>query len=225
MLWNGQIARGEHMTKEEMVKMFTMIDSFWPKSGFDLSNNIMLEWWFKKVKDLDWKIMSLALSKMADNERYAPTLSTIKEYYSNVLQTNLVDSEVGWGQVKKAIRYYGYARADEAISSLPDEVGKAVIAMGGWQTICEAPSEQETNMRAQFRQCLSAINKREIENRRTDSRITEMIATVQAQNAPKLKENKQVEQLHTAERKRNTSDFKSVEDVIKNLGLRKEATT
>ena len=213
------------MTKEEMVKMFTMIDSFWPKSGFDLSNNVMLEWWFKKVKDLDWKIMSLTLSKMADNERYAPTLATIKEYYSNVLQDNLVDSEIGWGEVKKAIRYYGYARADEAISSLPDEVGKAVIAMGGWQAICEAPSEQETNMRAQFRQCLNAINKREIENRRTDSRITELISSVQAQNKPQIDEKEQPKQLEARERKFNTSDFESVEDVLKNLGLRKEVTT
>lgn len=208
------------MTKQEIVQMFSMIESFWPKSGFDCSNTVQLDWWHKKLNTLDSKIMFLALSKMADNERFAPTLAIVKEYYSNVLQENLVDAEVGWGEVKKAIRYYGYARADEAIASLPQEVGKAVLAMGGWQSVCEAPAEQETNMRAQFRQCLQTVNKRESENRRTDESIALMISQVQAQNMPQIDKRDEPKQLENKERSRNANDFESVEEVLRKLGIR-----
>lgn len=198
-----------------------MIESFWPKSGFDGTNTIMLDWWYKKIQALDSKVMFMALSKMADNERYAPTLATIKEYYSNVLQENLVDAEIGWGQVKKAVRQYGYMRADEAIKSLPLEVGKAVMAIGGWQTVCETPSEQETNMRAQFRQCLQAINKREGEERRTDNNIALMISNIREQNRPQIAEQIVAEEVHSKPIEHDARGFESVEDVLKKLGLRR----
>lgn len=213
------------MEKEEVIKMFSIINSFWPKCGFDISNTIMLDMWTKKLAGCEWKIMNIVLAKMADNEKFAPSLATIKEYYANVLQENLVDSEVGWGQVKKAINNFGYMRAEEAIKSLPEEVGKAVIAMGGWQAVCEAPSESENSTRAQFRECLKAVNRRKSEERRTDTNITAMIHSIQAQNKPQIEEKSTCGELQVKERSMNTSDFESVEEVIRNLGLRKEATT
>lgn len=209
------------MTKEEIVKMFSMIEAFWPKSGFDTGNTVQLEWWYKKLMNADGKVIALAISKMTDNERYAPTLATIKEYYSNVLYENLVDAEAGWGQVKKAIRYYGYSRGKEAIESLSDEVGAAVIAMGGWESVCSAPMDEENTIRAQFRQCLNAVNNRTKEKRRTDVQLENRIEVIRNENTPRISENNKHEEVQIRKTECNTSDFESVEEVLKNLGLRK----
>lgn len=213
------------MTKEEVAVVFDMIKSYYPKSGLNRDNAMQLVWWTKALKDLDFKFMDVVMQKIVAVEKYEPSVATIRDYYFEACKGNLVDAEVGWGQVKKAIRYYGYARGKEALESLPEEVSNAVIAMGGWQSICEAPFEQETNMRAQFRQCLQTINRRESEDRRIDNNVSLMISNVQAQNKLQIEEKKETDTLVSTERSRNVDDFKSVEEVLVNLGLRKEVIT
>lgn len=70
-----------------------------------------------------------------------------------------VDETEAWGLVKKAIRSFGYARAEEAYASLPVEVVQAIQAMGGWLEICS--SENDEADRAHFYRTMKSINKRQ----------------------------------------------------------------
>lgn len=214
------------MNKEEFVRIIAMIISFFPNSKINTDNNTQMELWYGMLKDLDFNITKLAITKMVTDEPYAPSnmIGAIRKYYGEITGTTPIANEDGYGMVQKAIRAYGYARPEEALASLPQNVRDAVIACGGWLQICT--SEEPETMRAQFNRAMASINARSSSESRLNSAVKKKIKELQYMSdkvamielAPESK-------LDITERKQtqdNIQGMAKVNDVIKYLGLRED---
>ena len=150
------------MTKQEFVKVVDLISALYPTFKLENNNKTQMSVWYEMLCDLEIQFALLAIKKMAMTEHFAPSIAKIRENYSNVTNPKRVDDNEGWGLVMKAVRNYGYMRADEAMESLPQEVRTAVEHMGGFEMICE--SEEPDVLRGQFFRAMQGVNSRNKEN-------------------------------------------------------------
>nr|WP_302596442.1 hypothetical protein [uncultured Cellulosilyticum sp.] len=208
------------MKKNDVMTMFDMIKSFFPKSALDRGNEMQVVWWTNAMREMEMPIVLLALDQIFNNEKFEPTLATIKEYYTKISEEQLTGAEEGWGKVKDAIRYYGYMREKEALASLPKEVQEAVQAMGGWCSVCEAPAENENTTRAQFRDCLKVIVNRKKTMLQTSKSVVAQIENIrpcESQSDRLLGCSMNAEQIIDQETRTHTDDFTSIDDVMGDL--------
>ena len=215
------------MKKADVETMFDMITSFYPKSSLnngkaELSEQYKMRvvWWTKACKELEMPIVLLAMDQILNNEKFEPTLATIKEYYTKIAEEQLTGAEEGWGKVKQAIRNYGYMRGEDALKSLPQEVAEAVQAMGGWQSVCEVPVEYEDTTRAQFRDCLKVIVNRKKTLMQTNKSVVAQIENIrqyESQNDRLIGCSVNAEQIIDRDKKANTGDFRSIDEVVNDL--------
>lgn len=179
------------------------------------NNKELLNMWYKVLQHYTDEQFIEATKKIMLNEAFPPKLDTFAKYCSEIAAPVIDDTE-GWGLVVKAIRHFGYTRAEEAVKSLPPTVRKAVEYMGGLKIICE--SEEPDVVRGQFNKCMASINQRERAARREHKGLMESIAL-----------NNQVEeplQLESQEWKRSSEEsvqkgIEHIENIIDELGLRR----
>lgn len=110
--------------------------------------------WFGELAYMDDAKSVLAIKKVISTCDFV-TIKNIKQAYADVDMPMQIDDEEGWGLVEKAIRNYGYMRAEEAMASLPSQVQKAITYMGGFQSICEA--EKKEVIRGQFNKAMESL--------------------------------------------------------------------
>ena len=211
---------GRLMRKIEIPEMFVMIKSLWPKSTLDPKNELQVKFWYSRLKEIDTDVVRCALEKLSDTSRYEPTIADIKATCAEITQERLCDVEEGWGLVQKAIRSYGYMRAEEAMQSLPNEVQEAVKYMGGFKSICEGEVEGENTTRAQFRRCMETVVKRRREDNQTSLLTKTAILQLRALNYHQIEECVEPIQINIERRNTSEKDFECVENVLRELGYR-----
>ena len=145
------------MTINTLESIMNMLVKFFPNFKFDMEDDLQVELWLGELHYMNDEKAVLAARKVISTCDFV-TVKNLKQAYAEIEAPLLIDDEEGWGLVKKAIRNFGYARADEAMNSLPSRVQKAVAYCGGFQAICE--SEKEDVMRGQFNKAMEAVNNR-----------------------------------------------------------------
>lgn len=141
-------------TFETIMKI---LESAFMNFTFNIKDEFKVEVWYGELAYMDDAKAVLAAKKVISTYDFV-TIKNIKEAYGMIDNPMKVDTEEGWGLVEKAIRNFGYMRAEEALASLPTQVQKAVMYMGGFQSICEA--EKKEVVRGQFNKAMAAINTR-----------------------------------------------------------------
>ena len=134
------------------------LKSNYPNWKIDLHDKFLLDFWYGNLKDIPYEIAQIGLRKLLAEEEFYPNIAKIRKACASVTATPATDSTEAWGLVQKAIRRYGYMRADEAVESLPRDVGLAVRRMGGFLALCE--SENVEADRAHFYRCMDQIANR-----------------------------------------------------------------
>lgn len=209
------------MTKEEFAKLVTMLLAFFPNLKLNTDNSVQMDLWYGMVKDLNFNIAKLAITKMVTDEPYAPSnmVGAIRKYYAEVSGSTPVADTDGYGLVQKAIRCYGYARPKEALASLPLNVREAVMACGGWLQICM--SEEPENMRAQFNRAMASVNARNDASNRLNLAVKKNIERLQEESdRVQMIEFKEVPRMDMQERKQSKENIEAmarVDSVIQNM--------
>lgn len=147
------------MDKQQFMTIMAGLKSNYPNWKIDLQDKAILAFWYENLKDIEYDIAQIGLRKLLATEEFYPNIAKIRKACASVTQAPSTDSTEGWGLVQKAIRRYGYMRADEAVESLPRDVGLAVKRMGGFMALCE--SENIEADRAHFYRALEQISTRE----------------------------------------------------------------
>lgn len=124
---------------------------------FNPKDDEQVELWYNELAYMDDVKAVLSAKKVISTCEFI-TIKNIKQAYADIDGPVRVENEEGWGLVERAIRNFGYMRTDEAMASLPSQVQKAVIFMGGFQSICEA--EKKEVIRGQFNKAMTAVNER-----------------------------------------------------------------
>lgn len=134
------------------------LKSNYPNWKMDLSDKSILNFWYDNLKDIPYEVAQIGVRKLLAEEEFYPNIAKIRKACASVTNRPPTDTTEGWGLVQRAIRRYGYMRADEAMESLPEDVRNAVSRMGGFETICESTNPEAD--RAHFYRSLEQVGER-----------------------------------------------------------------
>ena len=108
------------MTREEFANIAAILRSVYQKDGF-LSDKASVSIWFDLLQDLDGAVVLTTVKTWLATSEWPPTIADIRKGATISTNGQLPDLGDAWGEVLKAIRIYGFYRADEAVASL-DEI-------------------------------------------------------------------------------------------------------
>ena len=148
----------EKEDRKEFATLMAGLKSNYSNWNFDLEDKAMLRFWYESLSDIPMQVLKVGIHKLIAQEEFYPNIAKIRKTCAEVINGPEIDETEAWGMVQRAIRNYGYARVNEALTSLPVEVVHAIQAMGGWAELCA--SENIEADRAHFYRTMKTINKR-----------------------------------------------------------------
>ena len=133
------------MTKREFLAIMGLLSA---GTRTEISESTTEAYW-EMLQDLDGETALLGAKKLLASEEkpYFPSIGAIRRAVADIASPDELTPGDAWGLVRKAISNYGYYREDEALSSVPPVVARAIQNIG-WQDICM--SEEPEITRAQF---------------------------------------------------------------------------
>lgn len=133
------------MERQEFMRIIAVLKSNY--TNFGVVTDEQYEFWYRTFKDEKYQVVMAAVQKLISTSISTPTIAHIKREMVDILNPKLPDASDAWGEVTRAIRYYGIYRETEALESLSDGVRGIVKAMG-YKSLCM--SENQMADRAHF---------------------------------------------------------------------------
>ena len=106
------------MDRGQFTNLMKGLKSAYPNFSFVDSKEGM-EMWYTMLKDLDYKLLSVAIQTHIATSKYPPSIAEIREITSAPLEDK--DWSEGWELVLKAIRQYGTWRIEEALEFISEQ--------------------------------------------------------------------------------------------------------
>ena len=110
--------------------------------------------WERMFADVPRDKFEKALMKVLARSEYFPTVAAISKALT--VESDLTPVEA-WGEVQKAIRFYGYVRPEQALNSL-SPLARRVADSIGWLNLCS--SEEPDVLRGQFMNHYATLTQR-----------------------------------------------------------------
>lgn len=145
------------MTAKEFAIFADALRTYFPREAL-LPNNQAMELWFMQLQDIPYPVAEAALNKWVATNKWSPSIAEIRELSAEIKNGRLPDWGEAWDETCKAIKRYGFYRAQEAIASLSPLTRETVNRLG-FTNLCM--SENPTADRANFRTCYEIVAKRE----------------------------------------------------------------
>lgn len=167
------------MNKKEFSLIALALRAYFPRENNLLPNEQSLELWYMQLKDLDYKIVEVAINKWAATNKWSPSISEIRETAATITLGELPEWGEAWQEVTLAIKRFGSYRAGEALKSLSPLTRKAVERLGYMQ-LCA--SENIAADRANFRMIYEQLAAREKKQAQLPEGLKTLIAQMQQDN-------------------------------------------
>lgn len=135
------------MTTQEFATISAAIRAAWPSANI-MPDRQSKEVWWTMLADLDYKPCLMALKEHMSTCKFPPSIAELREKTAGMTQAPVRDWGEAWEDVKRAIRFKGMYREQEALEQL-DEITQKCVRRLGFQSLCT--SENETADRANFR--------------------------------------------------------------------------
>lgn len=119
------------MNRPEMAKVLAMLAAAYPTFDVD---KLKLELWMKMLGDLEPDKMNRMIMAHIATERFAPSISEIREK----LTPKLTDAVDAWGVVADAVKNIGLYRDEDAMGYIEREAGPVaveVVKAIGWREL------------------------------------------------------------------------------------------
>lgn len=145
------------MKKTETVQLLAVINAAFPNIQI---TEAMVSLWHELLGDIDFNLAKAAVKKLLLESPYPPSIADIRKRAVEILtpEEEKIDAAEAWGEVERAMRFYGYYREAEALESMSPRVAKVVRWMG-WRDICL--SEEPGVVRGQFLKMYQQVTERE----------------------------------------------------------------
>lgn len=141
------------MTREEwlgVAKLLNEAYEFNGKAMFESPEKV--QFWFSCLQDLDYKVVCVAVKKLAMTSPSRPTIADIRNACGEIASPEPQMSEaMAWDLVRNALRDSSY-HAEEQFEKLPQIVKRAVVSPDRLREWCMLSSDTVTSVvRAEFR--------------------------------------------------------------------------
>lgn len=150
------------MTKEQMTKILTLISATFP--NFELSE-ARIQGWMRGAGWHDYKLAIVAMDKILASSKFAPVPCDLNSACA-VLRTTKEEAitwGAGWEMVVRAVHQHGYLKAEIVMKLLPETVQRAIGGADGFRELCSGSTENNSTIRAQFRQRFETEQKKNFE--------------------------------------------------------------
>jgi len=143
--------------KTETVQLLAVINAAFPNIQI---TEAMVSLWYELLGDIDFNLAKAAVKKLLLESPYPPSIADIRKRAVEILtpEEEKIDAAEAWGEVERAMRFYGFYREAEALESMSPRVAKVVRWMG-WRDICL--SEEPGVVRGQFLKMYEQVTERE----------------------------------------------------------------
>ena len=175
------------MTKKEFSQIAMAIKTYYPKETI-IPNEQAMALWYNALKDIDYKVMSLALDKWVNGNKWSPAISDLREYCTDIMIADILDWGEAYETVMKAISNFGYSRVEEAYATF-DELTAKVVRRLGFKKLCESVNQMAD--RANFRDLYIEL----AEKKKKDMQMPETLKTSIAETKQKYISEKKQEML------------------------------
>lgn len=167
------------MTKEEVIKLIGICSANyrgWPEKG---KEEDVADLWYAILKDESLKVGQLAIFKHMTRSHFPPTIADLRAAIVEVTTEPGLTPMDAWGEVKAAIRRYGWNNEGKAMASM-SETTQRVVRSIGYQTLCQ--SENEMADRAHFLKVFETLDKRAREDALLMPGLRDAIRLMQGKN-------------------------------------------
>lgn len=144
------------MTANEFATISMALKAAYPASNL-MPDKQSKEVWYTMLSDLDYTVCMTAIKDIMSNNKYAPSISEIREKCTAMTSEPIKDYGEAWESVLRAIRLYGWPQELKALDSM-DEITRKCVKRIGFINICK--SEYITADRANFRMIYETEAKR-----------------------------------------------------------------
>ncbi|CDG37231.1 hypothetical protein CTHBC1_2648 [Acetivibrio thermocellus BC1] len=174
------------MTKAETVKLLAVINAAYPNMQI---SEATVSVWHELLGDLNINLVLAATKKLILESPYPPTIADIRKRAVEImtLPEDRINAAEAWGEVEKAIRWYGYYREAEALASMSPRTAK-VVRYIGWREICL--SEEPGVVRGQFMRMYTQVAEREQKEQLLPASLKETIQKLANEMNVKMLEEK-----------------------------------
>ena len=145
------------MDKKEFGLFASALRTYYSRENL-LPNTQAMELWFRQLEDISYPVAEAALNKWVATNKWSPSIAEIRELSAEIKHGKLPDWGEAWDETCKAIKRFGFYRAQEAVASLSPLTRETVNRLG-FTNLCM--SENPTADRANFRTCYEIVAKRE----------------------------------------------------------------
>lgn len=169
------------MVRSEVAKLLAVLAAVYPR--FEV-NELMEQIWFEMLQDVPYQVAQVAVKKLILENPYPPAIADIRKQVTEIIipAEERIDAVTAWGEVIKAMHYYGYYRQDEALVNMSPLTARVVKCMG-WQEICTG--EDIDVIRGQFLKMYQQIQTRDKEEALLPESLKSDIARIAAKHGLK----------------------------------------
>lgn len=140
------------MTKEEFGKLAMFLKAAYEKDKF-LASRESAEVWYALLKDIPYQVAQEAVMRHVRTCKFPPAPSEIIEQAVNAIEPEQDTWSAAWGDVQRAISWFGSWDEDEALKSL-NPLTRKIVQRLGFKNLClsENPMADRANFRTAYEQ-------------------------------------------------------------------------
>lgn len=145
------------MTQDETIVMLQTITVMWPASKIN-PDPLTVGIWHEMLKEYSAELVGVAIRSLGATLKFPPSIADVCGEISRLTMEASGTASAGeaWAKVRRAIRWYGYSRGEDARAALGEEIWKAVEMVGGWRDLCLGEAEPAV-LSAQFERRYNAM--------------------------------------------------------------------
>lgn len=156
------------MTFDEFKIVAKSIRSLYPKDNV-LPDIDSVKIFYAMLMDIPYDTLVSALKRYVMTNKYPPTVADLRATAAEATRPVSEDWSAAWEKVRKAIRYFGYYRENEALESL-DEPIRTIVKRLGYQELCL--TDNMAVDRANFRKIYEQMQAQENERAKLPGSLT-----------------------------------------------------
>ena len=124
-----------------------------------------IEVWFQCLKDLPLPALQTAITRYLCEGDDWPSIAKIRKLAGSAMYGECLSFGESFDAMLSAIRQHGSYNEQAARAKLDGLTWISVQGLGGWDAVCDSPTDQRSTLRAQFRMVYEGLRQREESHR------------------------------------------------------------
>jgi len=124
-----------------------------------------LDVWYECLKDLPLAALQFAITRYLCEGDDWPSIAKIRKLAGAAMHGECLSFGESFDAMLSAIRKHGFYNEQEARAKLDGLTWRTVQCLGGWEAVCDSPTDQRSTLRAQFRMVYEGLREREESHR------------------------------------------------------------